>query len=535
MLTHTYISIPTHIRPSMARATGETGRVKYGGLAVALVGFVLTRFTVLDAVRGYDSLLRFLLGEGVVMVSGLGLVVFGVGLAVSTFERHYVNTVAKWCVLGTVAMMGVAGLAVLERVVYEMDAVPSALSSGFVTTALVAGAVGGTFVGLRSAANRRNRRRFERQADRTTVLNRILRHEVLNKTTVIEGYADLLAERSSIDVDEPVTAIRDGADHIGSAIDDVGVLVQSGPTERPTGGAVALSNLVERRLAAARKRHPGVTFELDGSEKSPRVAAGRQFELVLDHLLDNAARHNDADDPEVRVTVRATDATARVAVADNGPGLPADQRALVTEASLPEYDDPTAGFGLSVVALLADRHGWTVEADADEGGTTVALELHRASWDAPVGPGRGVALDALRNVTVAGLVAGVGMGLLLQAFTGAIPIIGALYGVETMAVGWITHLFHSVVFGVAFAAALSRPHLARIAGTPARTVLLGVGYGVLLWLFAAGVAMPIWLNAVGTPAPIPNLQPMSLLTHVVWGAILAATFLALPATRSSRE
>ena len=40
------------------------------------------------------------------------------------------------------------------------------------------------------------------------------------------------------------------------------------------------------------------------------------------------------------------------------------------------------------------------------------------------------------------------MGLALQLSVGSVPVIGALYGAENVWVGWITHAFHSVVFGL---------------------------------------------------------------------------------------
>ncbi len=41
--------------------------------------------------------------------------------------------------------------------------------------------------------------------------------------------------------------------------------------------------------------------------------------------------------------------------------------------------------------------------------------------------------------------------------------------------------------------------------------------------------MPVWLSAVGSPAnpPLPNFNPMSLVGHVVYGAVVGATFPAL--------
>ena len=55
-------------------------------------------------------------------------------------------------------------------------------------------------------------------------------------------------------------------------------------------------------------------------------------------------------------------------VADDGPGIPAEEREQVFESGYSTSDDGT-GFGLSIVAEIAEAHGWAVDVvDADGGG-----------------------------------------------------------------------------------------------------------------------------------------------------------------------
>jgi len=110
---------------------------------------------------------------------------------------------------------------------------------------------------------------------------------------------------------------------------------------------------------------------------------------------------------------------------------------------------------------------------------------------------------------------GVAMGLILQLVAGEIGIIGALYGVQTVAVGWVTHLFHSIVFATVFVAAVTVDRLNQYTENLAGSIRLSVLYGSFLWLVAAGVVMGVWLNLVGIPAAIPNLGIVSLIGHTV--------------------
>lgn len=127
-----------------------------------------------------------------------------------------------------------------------------------------------------------------------------------------------------------------------------------------------------------------------------------------------------------------------------------------------------------------------------------------------------------------GLLAGAVMGVLLQTMMtpvieNAIP---ALYGLSGAAAGWGLHLFHSVVFGLVYAAVAATDPLRGYADGVTSGAGLGVAYGVAIWVVAAGIVMPIWLGAVGFPEapPLPNFDPMSLVGHVVFGLVLGAAY-----------
>lgn len=132
---------------------------------------------------------------------------------------------------------------------------------------------------------------------------------------------------------------------------------------------------------------------------------------------------------------------------------------------------------------------------------------------------------------IGGLLAGVVMGVMLQmmmtpVITRAIP---ALYGMDGAIVGWIAHLFHSVVFGLIFVAIVSTTPLSKYTDTTVRSAGLGIVYGIVIWVIAAGIVMPLWLSGVGFPnaPPLPNFNPMSLVGHLVYGVILGAVYVPL--------
>ncbi|WP_276280000.1 DUF6789 family protein [Halorussus caseinilyticus] len=135
---------------------------------------------------------------------------------------------------------------------------------------------------------------------------------------------------------------------------------------------------------------------------------------------------------------------------------------------------------------------------------------------------------AWKGGALAGLLAGIVMGAMLTTQMGPVirVAIPSMYGLEGLAAGWVAHLFHSVVLGVAFAGLATAVGVGESTG---RAAAFGVGYGVVLWVVLAAVVMPIWLSAVGSPAnpPLPNFDPESLVGHVVYGLVLGVAFPSL--------
>jgi signal transduction histidine kinase len=84
---------------------------------------------------------------------------------------------------------------------------------------------------------------------------------------------------------------------------------------------------------------------------------------ALANLLDNAIKYTPAGGA-VRVAVEDTPSGVAVVVADNGPGIAADDRARVVERFVrleASRNSPGTGLGLSLVAAVARMHDAKLE------------------------------------------------------------------------------------------------------------------------------------------------------------------------------
>lgn len=137
---------------------------------------------------------------------------------------------------------------------------------------------------------------------------------------------------------------------------------------------------------------------------------------------------------------------------------------------------------------------------------------------------------------LAGLIGGVGMGLVLLLGPDVFEILGALLGSSTVAAGWLVHLSVSVVFGIAFALVVSRRSIRQFVASFDEYVGAGIAFGTVVGLIAGGLILPAAVAQAGVAVlplpflPLPGLAAELLgaavfaVGHLVYGLLVGATF-----------
>ncbi len=144
---------------------------------------------------------------------------------------------------------------------------------------------------------------------------------------------------------------------------------------RPEPAPVQLAALI-RDTARLLRRDPGlrgVEVEITGDDLQV-LADAEQLRDVFQNLLLNAAQAMDGKG-RIEVSLSNEDGRCRVAVADNGPGVPGEIRERVFEPFFTTRNYGT-GLGLAIARQVVEAHGgWIGLVPADTGGAVVALEL----------------------------------------------------------------------------------------------------------------------------------------------------------------
>ncbi|MFB6142377.1 MAG: histidine kinase N-terminal 7TM domain-containing protein [Halorientalis sp.] len=253
------------------------------------------------------------------------------------------------------------------------------------------GLVAGQLVSLRDVTERRQREQ------RLNVLNRTLRHDLRNEANVILGYAQL-GKREHPDA-EWVDAIRE---HVQGMVDlstKVRQLEQALDGQDVQSTVVDVSATVQSVVDSVSADHPEADIETDLAE-GVYASAIELIDAALEDALENAVEHNDNPDAEVEVSVRVRETAGDdvvVEIADNGPGIPQHERAVLLRGRETQLDH-ISGLGLWFINWIVTESGGTVAFDENEpSGSVVTIRLPRA--EGPPEP----AVDAMEDLDILGV------------------------------------------------------------------------------------------------------------------------------------
>jgi two-component system OmpR family sensor kinase len=226
-------------------------------------------------------------------------------------------------------------------------------------------------------------------------------HELRTPLTSIRGYAELLRKGvfdSEDDRRRAAERIENEAARMSLLVDDLLLLArldQGRPLDRVP---VDLSQVAVEAVDVMRVRdttHP-ITLDADGAV----VVAGDADRLrqIVDNLLRNAVVHT-PEGTAVRVAVEHHGRSAVLRVADDGPGLDAEQAARVFDRFYRGSEARTGegtGLGLSIVAALAGAHDGRAVIDTTPGvGTEIMVEIPLLGSSAPGADGDPVPDDTV--------------------------------------------------------------------------------------------------------------------------------------------
>lgn len=218
-------------------------------------------------------------------------------------------------------------------------------------------------------------------AEKNTETLSALAHELMTPVTVIQGFAETLAERAdSLEaqtIEEWARTIARNAGNMASIIRSFRetARLESGEAELDL-EPVELVHAVTEMLADLSSMVAGRDIHLQAPSTLEVLADRVKVRQILTNLVSNAVKFSPSGTP---IEIRVTKGTfyGEICVRDHGRGIPADKAgSLFKKFARLDAPEPGSGLGLYICRRLARAHGGDVIfRPADGGGATFCLRL----------------------------------------------------------------------------------------------------------------------------------------------------------------
>jgi signal transduction histidine kinase len=218
----------------------------------------------------------------------------------------------------------------------------------------------------RQAELERREAELERQNERLAEFAGVVSHDLRNPLAAASAAVELARQRDG-DPDGALERAANAHERMDDMIEGLLALATAGETVDEF-DRVSLDGTVRRvwsRLETAE-----ATLTVEGSDATA-LADRDRLEQLISNLFRNAIDHA-GEDVAVTVAITGDGDRAAVAIGDDGPGIPAEERERVTERGVSLGGG--TGLGLAIVGDIAEAHGWTLSvAESDAGGAEFVI------------------------------------------------------------------------------------------------------------------------------------------------------------------
>ena len=208
-------------------------------------------------------------------------------------------------------------------------------------------------------------------------------HELRTPLTTLQGQLDVLGRGAATDpvaMHESLASMRREVTRMSALVEDLLTLTRlESPGGQGRREVVDMDALVAETVDEQSVRHPDQRVEIEAASAGTALVTGDQEQLrrVVLNLATNAAKYAPGGLHHWRT--RREGSTVVLSLTDQGPGIPAAERARVFDRFYRGEAEagraPGSGLGLAIVRSIVEAHGGTVTVDSEGGGTTFTVTL----------------------------------------------------------------------------------------------------------------------------------------------------------------
>ncbi len=199
------------------------------------------------------------------------------------------------------------------------------------------------------------------------IINSILRHDLLNDLTVIQGYLELQSINKNEDTIEEVFKITNKSVDLITRMGELEYLVFSNEPLRPYNLRQTIEEIVKTYSTS------NVEFNVEGNST---ILADHALTSIINNLIQNALIH--ADTERIVIKIIEQKEFCELRVTDYGVGIPDIIKSEIFKPGFKYGKTGNTGLGLYIVKKVIERYGGAIWVENNTPrGTTFVLRLNK--------------------------------------------------------------------------------------------------------------------------------------------------------------
>ncbi len=206
-------------------------------------------------------------------------------------------------------------------------------------------------------------------------LHSLLRHDVKNKTQIVEGYLQLLKDSELNDLqsdftDKALKATREGQS-ILKKVKTLREIKEEDVEEKNI--KVPLKKAIRSNKELVEKSKISINWD----EKDCIVKGGALLEELFFNIINNAVNHSNCENIDIAVEKTKNDCI--IQIKDDGVGIPEEERDAIFKKGYKKGDKAGTGLGLHLVKTIVESYDGNIEVkDSKLGGARFDIYLKKA-------------------------------------------------------------------------------------------------------------------------------------------------------------
>lgn len=214
------------------------------------------------------------------------------------------------------------------------------------------------------------------------VLNRILRHNLKNRLTVILGNTRIIMEESDGEkIKENANNIMRSATDINKLIDESdtirGIIKDSDPDIR----SVQLQPIISNSASSVLEQFENAKIEVE-CQSNLYVNAGVKLDVAIESLIDNGLRHNNSDNPKIKINCqKISNNKVSIDIIDNGVGIPQEDANILESNKTISQLNHSSGLGLWMTKWIINSYHGNIKVNKSRSMNGTKITLILKSYD----------------------------------------------------------------------------------------------------------------------------------------------------------